>query len=128
MPAPADVMLTAFEVLSNELYTDFSTVASALNDISVPDVLTHVPYAIFRATWDVAKAHVMNGGTLESYLELLRRLGKTDFEIQAVRRRHEIYWDEALELIQNRFGGVESRIQAMVERSLETMPRLRANK
>lgn len=124
MPAPVDVIMTAFEVLSNELYTDFSTVASALNDVSVPDVLTHVPHGVFQATWDIAQAHVMNGGSLESYLEMLGRLGKTGAEIQAVRRQHEIYWDAALELIQNCFGGVESRIQAMVRRSLETMPLL----
>jgi hypothetical protein len=124
MPAPADVLLTAFEVLSNELYIDFSTVASALNNASVPDVLTHVPHAVFQATWEIAQAHVMNGGSLESYLEMLGRLGKTGAEIQVVCRQHEIYWDAAMELIQNCFGGVELRIQAMVRRSLETVPLL----
>jgi hypothetical protein len=55
---------------------------------------------------------------------MLGRLGKTGAEIQEVHRQHEIYWDAALELIQNCFGGVESRIQAMVRRSLETVPLL----
>jgi len=56
----------------------------------------------------------------------MRRLGKTDAEMQVVRHQHEVYWEDAVGLIQHYFGGVQPRIQAMVRRSLETIPRLRA--
>lgn len=62
--------------------------------------------------------------TLESYFETERRLGKTSVEIKEMRRQHEVYWEDAESLIRTTFGGLQSRIQAMAQRSLETMPRL----
>jgi hypothetical protein len=125
MPAPAEVILTVFEVLSTELYADLPAVVSALDDVSVPDVLTHVPHGIFQATWDVAKAHALDGSTLESYLNMLKRLGKDSSEVRAARLEHEKYWKDAVETIHNCFGGVPQRVQAMVQQSLEKMPLLR---
>jgi hypothetical protein len=124
LPVPGDVILTAFDILSSELYIDFPAVASALSDVPVPDILTHVPHGVFQAMWDIAKAHVVDGSTPESYFKMLRRLGKTDAELQEVIHQHDVYWEDAVGLIQNCFGGVQPRIQAMVRRSLEVVPRL----
>ncbi len=124
MPAPANVVLTVFEVSSTELYVDFSAIASALDDVSVPDVLTHVSHSTFQATWDIAKAHVFNGGTLESYLDMLKRLGKNNAEIQTERLEHERYWQNAVETIHDYFGNVQQRVQDMVQYSLKKMPLL----
>jgi len=35
---------------------------------------------------------------------MLRRLGKTGAEVYAVRHQHEVYWEDAVGLIQNYFG------------------------
>ena len=74
--------------------------------------------------WNVAEVHLVNNSSLESYLAILERLEKTDEEIQAARLVHELRWEKAIELIQGHFGGVRSRMRAMVQRSLETMPLL----
>lgn len=124
MPAPTNVVLTAFEVLSSKLYVDFSTVVLALDDVSIPNVLTHIPHRAFETTWDIAKAHALDGSTLESYLDMLKRLGKNSTEIRAARLEHERYWQTAVETIHNYLGGVQQRIQAMVQQSLERMPLL----
>lgn len=123
LPVPGDVVMTAFDVLSSQMHVDFPAIVSVLNGVSIPNVMTHVPHDVFQAMWDIVEEHVMSGGTPESYFEMLRRLGKTSAEIQAVRQQHEAHWEDAVELIQN-FGGVQPRIQAMVQRSLETIPRL----
>ena len=66
----------------------------------------------------------MARSTLESYFETERRLGKTSMEVEEIQHQHEIYWEDAVQLIQATFGGIQARVQAMVQRSLETMPRL----
>ena len=123
LPIPGDVFLTAFDVLSSELYIDSVAVVSALSDTGIPDVLTHVPYACFQGMWDVAKAHVMAGGTPASYFEMLKRQGRSNVEIEAVIHQHTVYWEAAVASIRE-FGGVEPRIRASVQRSLEMIPRL----
>ena len=55
---------------------------------------------------------------------MLRRLGKTGAEVHAVHHQHEVYWEDAVGLIQNHFGEIQPRIQAMIQRSLEMMPHL----
>lgn len=124
MPAPGDVVLTVFEVLSSKLYADFPAIVSALNAVSVPNVLTHVSHSTFQTTWDICKMHALGSGTLESYIEILKRLGKNDAEIQTVRLEHERYWQEAMRTIHNYFGGVQQRVQDMVQHSLKKMPLL----
>ena len=124
LPVPGDVILTAFDVLSSELYVDFPSVASALRDVAVPDLWTHVPYGIFQAMWETFQAHFLDHSTLESYFETERRLGKTGAEVEELRHQHEVYWEDAVQLIQTTFGGIQSRVQAMVQHSLKTMPRL----
>lgn len=126
LPVPVSVLLTAFDVLSSRLYADQRAVASALSGASVPDVLTHIPHSAFQAMWNIVKAHAMDGSTPESYFDVLQQMGKTDAEIQVARHQHQAYWEDAIALMQDFFGDVPSRVQAMVQRSLEVMPQLRA--
>jgi hypothetical protein len=123
LPVPGDVLLTTFDVLSNDLYVDFPSVSSALREATVPDVMMHVSHSSLQAMWDAVKAHVVDHSTLDSYLEMLRRLGKTGVEIREIRHKHEVYWEEAVKSVHEYFGGVQSRMEAMVRRSLEMMPR-----
>jgi hypothetical protein len=122
-PVPGEVFLTAFDVLSSELYVDFPAIALVLETASIPDVLAHVPYDTLQTMWAITKEYVMDGKTAESYFELLERAGKTDAEVQAVRDAHDVYLEDAVTAIHD-LGGVEPRIQAAVERSLEMAPRL----
>ena len=73
IPVPGDVIMTAFDVLSSKMYVDLPAVVSALKDVSIPNVLTHVPHESLRAMWDISKEHVLNGDTPESYFEMLKR-------------------------------------------------------
>jgi hypothetical protein len=123
LPIPGDVFLTVFDVLSHELTLDPPAVASALRRAGIPDVLTHVSHAAFQGMWDVAKAHVLAGGTPASYFEMLTQQGKSDAEIEAVIHQHAVYWEAALASV-HEFGGVEPRIRASVQRSLDVLPRL----
>jgi hypothetical protein len=82
LPVPGNVLLTVFDVLSNELYVDFPSVSAALRNASVPNVLTHVPHDALRATWKIVKTHLVNNSSLGSYTKMLERLGKTPEEIQ----------------------------------------------
>jgi hypothetical protein len=123
LPIPGDVFLTAFDVLSSELYVDPAAVVSALSDAEIPDVLTHVSYACFQGMWDVAKEHVMAGDTPTSYFDMLKRQGRSNVEIQSVIHQHDVYWEAAMASIRE-FGGIEPRVQASVQRSLEMIPYL----
>ncbi len=123
IPVPGDVIYTAFDVLSSQMYVDFTTVASALRDAVIPDVFTHVPHDAFQTMWDIAKGHVMTGDTPESYFEMLKREGKTAAELQEVIHLHDVYWKDALALVHD-LGGVEPRVQGGVRRSLEVIPHL----
>ena len=124
LPVPGSAIMTAFDVLSSELFVDFSSVAAALGDATVPDVFTHVPHDAFQATWDIVKEHLTHRSSIRSFLAMLRRLGVPDAEVQARGRTIESYWDDAVELVERSHGGVEQQIRAMVTRSLQTIPRL----
>ena len=115
--------MKVFDVLSSKLYVDFPAVVSALDDVEIPNALTHVPHEAFQAMWNIVKEHVMAGDTPESYFEMLKRLGQTDAELQEVIRQHDVYWEDAVALVHDT-EGIEPRIQAGVERSLEVIPRL----
>ncbi len=123
LPVPGGVIFTAFGVLSSETYVDFPAVVSALNDVAIPHVLTHVPHDAFQAMWDIVEEYMLTGGTPESYFEMLKREGRTDSQIQEVIRRHDVYWEDAVALIHG-LGSVEPIIHAAVKRSLEMIPRL----
>lgn len=123
LPVPGGVVMTAFSVLSSELFADLPAIATALSAASVPDVLTHVPHEAFQAMWDIVRGPVMNGHSPQSYFELLRRQGIPSADLQAIQQRHEMYWDQAVALIRS-MGSVEPFIQTAVEHSLEVIPRL----
>lgn len=120
-PVPGEVFLTAFDVLSSEMYLDFPAIALALEKASIPNVLTYIPYDTLQTMWAIVKEHVMDGRTPESYFQMLERAGKTSAEIQAVRREHDVYWEDAVTVIHD-LGGAELRIQTGVQRSLEMAP------
>ena len=115
--------MTAFDVLSSELYVDFPAIALALETASIPDVLLHISYDTLQTMWNITERYVMDGGTPGAYFELLTRAGKTRAEIQAVRHEHDVHWEDAVTAIHD-LGGVEPRIQAGVRRSLEMAWRL----
>lgn len=123
LPVPGGVIFTAFGVLSSETYVDFPAVVSALNDVAIPHVMTHVPYDAFQAMWEIVKEYMLTGGTPGSYFEMLKREGRTDAEVREVIRRHDVYWEDAVVLIHD-LGGVGSFIHAAIRRSLEKIPRL----
>ncbi len=124
LTVPGDVILTAFDVLSSELYRDHAAVVSALGGASVPNVLTHISHGVLEGLWSQVKAHAMDGRTVASYLQMLGELGKTEAEVRAAEREHQVYFDEAVQLVGSFFGGAESRIDAMVQRSVAITPRL----
>jgi hypothetical protein len=124
LPVPGDVLLTAFDVLSTELYREPAAIGAALADVCVPDVMTHVPHSVFVDFWDIARDHALNGRTTESYLQMLRRMGRSPSQVRVARCEHEACWTDALTLTDSLFGGVPSRVEAMVQWSLREMPRL----
>ena len=122
LPVPGGVTVTAFDVLSSQYYGDFASVATALSEASVPDVLTHVSHGVFQAMWNIAQVHALSGSTFESNLQTLARLGKSEAEVQVERRQLEAHWDRAIEVIEEYLGSIPSRIDAMVARSLQIVP------
>jgi hypothetical protein len=123
LPVPGEVILTAFSVLSAETFIGFPTVTSALRSAPLPDVLTHVPQEAFQRMWSIIEGSMLDGRTLESYLRMLERMGRSSAEVQATRRAHELHWEEAVALI-GRYGGVEPQLRAAVARSIEVVPQL----
>jgi hypothetical protein len=123
LPVPGGVLLTAYSVLSAELYHDFDSVAAALREAAVPDVLTHVPHRALQDMWDVFKPHALDGQTPASYLRMLERRGISAVEIAVRRQQHEMYMDEAIALAQEMFD-VETILQAAVDRSVRAIPQL----
>ncbi|MEE9615900.1 MAG: hypothetical protein V3T90_02705 [Anaerolineae bacterium] len=123
LPVPGGVIFTAFGVLSSKMYIDFPAVVSALNDVAISHVMTHVPYDAFQAMWEIVKEYMLTGGTPGSYFEMLKREGRTDAEVREIIRRHDVYWEDAVALIHD-LGSVEPFIQAAIRRSLEMIPRL----
>jgi hypothetical protein len=123
LPVPGGVLLSAFAALTGELRGDFSAIASALHAVEVPLVLTHVPCENFQAMWEISKEWLMNGCPYELRVEMLRRMGKTEAQIEAARRERETHWDAAVAFAQES-GEVERTIDRGVRHSLEVLPRL----
>jgi hypothetical protein len=116
LPVPGGVLMTAYSLTSAELYLDFPAIRDSLKRATVPDVLTHVPHRAFCATWDIVRAHVMDG-------HMLKHVGQTDAEIRARRRQREEYLDEAISFARQ-LNDAPVIVEAAVRRSLERMPRL----
>jgi hypothetical protein len=123
LPVPAGVLLTAYSVLSVERYRDFGSVAAALQEAAVPDVLAHIPHRALLNMWEVLKPHALDGRTAASYLCMLARRGISAVEVAVRREQHEMYMDEALALAEQVLD-VEALIETAVERSMKTIPGL----
>ena len=126
LPVPGGVVLGAFAALTRELYGDFSAVASALEDASIPNVLAHVSLDDFQAMWEVFGEWILNGCPHELRIEVLRRMGRTTAQIEAACREHEMHWDAAVAFARES-GEVERTVDLGVQRSLEVVPRLWAH-
>jgi hypothetical protein len=119
---PVDVVMTEFDILSNDLYLDASTVRTALGLAHAPNVFNHIPYSAFQHMWDVAQVHVLEHSSLNTFTELMMRNGATPEEVQTVRQQHEQYREKADQMISDYFGGVKSRVETMVSYAIAKMP------
>jgi hypothetical protein len=126
MPVPGEVLLTVYDALSRQVCKDWPTVECTLNSAAIPDVMTHVPYPIFRRVWKLIKPHILASGAAQAYFDLLDRMGTSAVEIQEIRCQHEVCWDEAVAFIGD-MGGVEQYLTAAVERSASVLPLLWAS-
>jgi hypothetical protein len=126
LPVPGGILLSAFSALTRKLYGDFSAITSALEDTSIPLVLTHVSHDDFRAMWEIAGEWMMNGCPYELRVEMHRRMGKSEALIEAARREREAHWDAAVAFAWES-GEVERTIDRGVQHSLEVLPRLWAH-
>jgi hypothetical protein len=123
LPVPGRILLLAFAALTKELHGDFSTIASALENASIPHALVHVPLDDFRAMWEISREWMMNGCPHELRIEMLRRMGRTNAQIEAAHHEHEMHWDAAVAFARES-GEVEHIVNRGVQRSLEVLPRL----
>lgn len=121
---PVGVIMSAFQALSTKLYRDPTAVSRALDGATVPEVFAHVSHDTFRSMWSAIKAPVMEGDAPDLWFGFLEGMGKDGAEMEAERRTYEERWEDAVALIDSFFGGVQPRVEAMVERSLEAMPLL----
>ncbi len=123
LPVPGRVLLGAFAALTGKLHGDFPTIASALENAVIPHALAHVSLDDFQAMWEISKEWMMNGCPYALRVEMLRRMGKTEAQIEAARREREAHWDAAVAFAQES-GEVEHTIDRGVRHSLEVLPRL----
>jgi hypothetical protein len=123
LPVPRRILLFAFAALTKELHGDFSAIASALENASIPHALVHVPLDDLRAMWEGFGEWIMNGCPHELRIEMLRRMGKTNAQIEAARCEHETHWDAAVAFARES-GEVERTINCGVQHSLNVLPRL----
>jgi hypothetical protein len=121
LDVPGDVLLTVFDVLSGKLYKDYMSVSQALESIHVPNVFSHVSYEKFQAAWEIMKIHIDGKSTLASYLEVERQLGKDDYDIENLRESYEQYWKQAEKVIEVYFGGIEWRVDAMIQQAIDKL-------
>jgi len=123
LPIPGGVLMTAYHIPSIALFADFSGVSSALASAQIPDVLRYIPHPVLSRMWTIVRPHALNGRTPESFYGMLKRMGKSETEIQAVRQNHERYWEEAVSFVREQ-EGIESIVASEIERSVEVVPRL----
>lgn len=123
LPVPGGVLMTAYHVLSAELFADFPAVVSALEDAAIPNVLSHVSHDALARTWAIARPHALYGRTPESYFTMLEGMGKSDAGVQAIREEHYRHWEDVMSFIREQ-DDIESLVASAVERSVEVVPRL----
>jgi len=123
LPVPPGVTLRVFDELLLPRENEYHF-KQALSDTQVPDIFKHVPYPAFQELWAAVKPHILAGGTRASYLEMLARLGKVNPEIQASLQEDARYSGAGGEVIDRYLKGVPARMDAMLSRSLQQVPRL----
>lgn len=123
LPVPFDVLMTAYNVLSRERFLDAACMVAALKWATIPDMLAHIDHDELLRTWTIVRPHALDGRTPESYYGLLARMGRSQTDLCAIRQEHRLHWDSVLAFIQE-WGGVQSHLDAAVDRSIETVSRL----
>jgi hypothetical protein len=121
LPVSGDILLTVFDVESGNFYRDYPTVSTVLQDASISNVFSHVTHEEFQRIWHIIKIHVEQKGTLESFLEIQKRLGKDQYEVDRMSEQYRINWNGAKILLAQHFGGIEKRVESMVQQTLETV-------
>ncbi len=120
LPVHPDVMLTAFDFLSQKHLTDPILTFAALENIQIPDVFNHVPHAVFCHQWEVIQEYVKSKGTFEAYVSMLKRADKYTEKVQQEMEQRFGLWGKAIELIE--IGGGELQfIQNATLRSVEAI-------
>jgi hypothetical protein len=87
-------------------------------------VFTHLPYPALCAFWTAAKPHVLGEMNMDSYLEMMKSVGRSSTKIHQTRNAYNQDYDEAVEFIQAPFGGIQPRLDAMIAHTLAQVPRL----
>jgi hypothetical protein len=120
-PVHGSLKAVVFDILSKELYLDPAGVMSALDGVTIPDIFRHVSVEEFQRVRNIAEPYVQNCN-LETAFELLKRAGVPQAQIESLAFGAEANWDRTVEYINTYFGGVETRMQAMLKQSLEFLP------
>ena len=121
---PYSVVMTVCNVESLALSPDPQAADEALASAEVPDVFAHVDHAALLDMWENARPHVLDTGTVASFIDLLVRGGRPEEGIERQRQHHAEHWDEAVAFAREFFGGVEVCVEAMVGHALEVLPKL----
>ena len=115
LPIPVSVFLTEMSVLCADHFRDFGRVVSAMEGYPrLPDCFVHVPYAPLQHTWEIGRQVLARPYRRESFYEMLRLKGVGEAALEAERRAHERYGDEARAFILQ-VGPVEWWLAPMVE-------------
>ncbi len=125
-PVTGTVMLTAYDMLCKEKFTDFDAVAKALNHVSIPDILVNIPHKSLIKMWNIIQSHIMDGSSPDSYVQMLALSGKTDVELERTRKEHDLYWENAITLIRET-DSVNKYIRASTGRAVNVLPQLWKN-
>ncbi|MCP4404348.1 MAG: zinc dependent phospholipase C family protein [bacterium] len=124
LPVPGGVLLTAFAAVSQDVYQDFSAVRAALQHVTIPDVLTHIPHGELEAMWDLVKEFSMSTNIAESFYQVSQAQGMSADDAATLRKEHEQYWDEAMVVIEEYLGHPQTRLPRMTRRAVEVLPQL----
>lgn len=122
LSVPGGVLLTAFSTLSQGIFQDFSAVTSALRDITIPDILTHIPHAELVEMWRLVKDVVIGTNTVESFLQICHAQGMSADDVAILRKAHDQYWDEAIAAIDEYLGHPKIRLPRMIRRAVKVLP------
>ena len=124
LPYSGLVVLAVYNVHGWALLPDPQAASAAMASTQVPDVFAHVDHDALLAMWELVRPHALDGGTVESFVDLLTRAGFSQRDVARQRRQLAEHWDEAVAFTREFFGGVEARIEAMVARALLTLSAL----